>query len=113
MGHPWIAQRGIVWKTCTRVRWARLDFLIVIVNCCHSWCLHDLRVSCCHVVILARFKLTRVTATLSDMSDTCLLQSFSSNSTFLMLYLYHEMDVDSLVVDEVLHINIVLLQLHV
>jgi hypothetical protein len=30
-----------------------------------------------------------------------------------MLYLYHEMDVDSLVVDEVLHINIVLLQLHV
>jgi hypothetical protein len=26
--------------------------------------------------------------TLSDMSDSCLLQSFSSNSTFIMLHIY-------------------------
>jgi hypothetical protein len=55
---------------------------------------------------LARFKLTRVSVTLSDMSDTCLLQSFSSNSTFIILYLIHEMDVDYLVVDEMVNINI-------
>jgi hypothetical protein len=34
---------------------------------------------------LARFKLTRVSATLLDRSDTCPLQSFSSNVTFIML----------------------------
>jgi hypothetical protein len=44
--------------------------------------------------------------TLLEMSDTCFLQSFCSNSTFTMLYLYHEMDVDYLVVDEVLNINV-------
>jgi hypothetical protein len=35
----------------------------------------------------------RVSMTLSYMSDTCLLLSFSSNSTFIMLHMYHEMDV--------------------
>jgi hypothetical protein len=54
---------------------------------------------------LVRFKLTRVSATLSDMIDACLLQSFSSNSTFLILYLYHEMDVDYLIVDELINIS--------
>jgi hypothetical protein len=39
-----------------------------------------------------------------DMGATCLLQSFSSNSTFIMLYLCHEMDVDYLVVDEMVNI---------
>jgi hypothetical protein len=34
------------------------------------------------------------------------LQSFSSNSTFIILYLIHEMDVDYLVVDEMVNINI-------
>jgi hypothetical protein len=43
--------------------------------------------------------------TLSDMSDSCLLQSFSSNSTFILLYLYYEMDVDYLVVDEMINIS--------
>jgi hypothetical protein len=44
--------------------------------------------------------------TLSNMSDSCLLLSFRSNSTFIMLYMYHEMDVDYLVVDMVLNINV-------
>jgi hypothetical protein len=43
--------------------------------------------------------------TLADMNDSCLLQPFSSNSTFIMLYLYHEMDVDYLVADEVINIK--------
>jgi hypothetical protein len=43
---------------------------------------------------LARCKLIRISMTLSDISDTCLLLSFCSNSTFIMLYLYREMDVD-------------------
>jgi hypothetical protein len=41
------------------------------------------------------------------MSDTYPLQSFNSNSTFIMLYLYHEMDVDYLVVDRMINIKIV------
>jgi hypothetical protein len=44
--------------------------------------------------------------TLSDMSDSCLLLSFCSNPTFMMLYIYHEIDVDYLVVDEIININI-------
>jgi hypothetical protein len=43
----------------------------------------------------------------SDMGNTCLLLSFSSNSTFIMLYLIHEMDIDYLVVDEMINIRIV------
>jgi hypothetical protein len=80
-GPPTDARRVIVWKTCTRVRWAWLDSLIVIMNCCHSWCLRGSCVLCCHVVSLARCKLIRVAVTLSDMSDTCSLSSFRSNAT--------------------------------
>jgi hypothetical protein len=43
----------------------------------------------------------------SDMGNTCLLLSFSSNSTFIMLYLLHGMDIDYLVVDEMINIKIV------
>jgi hypothetical protein len=39
------------------------------------------------------------------MGETCLLQLFSSNSIFIMLYLYHEMDVDYLVVEEMVNIS--------
>jgi hypothetical protein len=41
----------------------------------------------------------------------CPLLSFSSNSTFIMLYLYHVMDVSYLVVEEMRNIKIVLLHL--
>jgi hypothetical protein len=61
--------------------------------------------SCCQVITLARFKLARVSAILSDMGNTFPLQSFSSNSTFIMLYLIHEMDTDYLVVDEMINIS--------
>jgi hypothetical protein len=54
---------------------------------------------------LAGLKLARVSATLLDMNDTCMLQSFSSNSTFIMLCLYHEMDVDYLVVHGMINIK--------
>jgi hypothetical protein len=43
--------------------------------------------------------------TLSNMSDSYLLQSFCSNSTFILLYLDHEMEVDYLVVDEMINIR--------
>jgi hypothetical protein len=39
------------------------------------------------------------------MGSTCPLQSFSSNSTFIMLYLAHGMDIDYLVVDEMINIS--------
>jgi hypothetical protein len=44
-GPPMDARRGIAWKICTRVRWTRLDSLIVMVNCGHLWCLRGSRVS--------------------------------------------------------------------
>jgi hypothetical protein len=43
--------------------------------------------------------------TLLDMSDTCPSQSFSSNSTFIILYLYHEVDADYMVVNEMVNIS--------
>jgi hypothetical protein len=54
---------------------------------------------------LQGLKLIRVSVTLLHMSDTCPLQSFSSNSTFIMLYLYHEVDVNYLVIDEMINIS--------
>jgi hypothetical protein len=39
------------------------------------------------------------------MGNTCPLQSFSSNSSFIMLYVIHEMDIDYLVVDEMENIS--------
>jgi hypothetical protein len=63
----------------------------------------------CYVVrwfTLQGLKLARVFVTLSIISDTCPLQSFSSNSTFIMLYMIHEMDVDYLVVGELINIEI-------
>jgi hypothetical protein len=95
----------IAWKMCTRVRWARLDSLVILKNCCHSWCLRDSRVSCCQVITLQGLKLAEVTAKPSDMGATYLLQSFSSNSTFIMLYLIHQMDIDYLVVDKLINIK--------
>jgi hypothetical protein len=80
-----VSTEAYVWKTCTRVRWARLDSLIAVVNCCHPWCPSGPRVSCCQVITLARFKLAQVSVIPSDMGNTCSLQSFSSNSTFIML----------------------------
>jgi hypothetical protein len=88
----------------TRVWWARLDSLIVIVNYYHSWCPPGPRVPCCQVITLARFKLARVSAIPSDMRNTCPLKSFSSNSTFITLYLVHEMYTNYLVVNEMINI---------
>jgi hypothetical protein len=38
----------------TRVSWARLDSLIVVVNYCHFWCIRGPHVSYCQVISLAR-----------------------------------------------------------
>jgi hypothetical protein len=78
-----------------------------VVNCCHPWCPPGPRVSCCQVITLVRFKLARVSTIPSDMGNTCPLQSFSSNSTFIMIYLVHEMDIDYMVVVETINIKIV------
>jgi hypothetical protein len=39
------------------------------------------------------------------MGNIYLLQSFSSNSTFIMLYLIHEMDIDYLVVNDMSNVS--------
>jgi hypothetical protein len=55
----------------------------------------------------------QISTTPSDMGDGLIAESKHSNSTFIMLYLYHEMVVDYLVVDEMININIDRLHLHV
>jgi hypothetical protein len=41
------------------------------------------------------------------MGNTFSLQSFSNNSTFIRIYLVHEIDIDYMVVDEMINIKIV------
>jgi hypothetical protein len=41
----------------------------------------------------------------SDMGDDLFAESIRSNSTFIMLYLVHEMDIDYLVVDDMINIS--------
>jgi hypothetical protein len=93
-GPPMDARRDITWKTCTRIMWARFDSLIIIVNCYRMWGLHDrvcVMLSSCSLV---RCKLAQVAVTLSEMSDSFLLLSSHSNSTFIMFTLVCENDVD-------------------
>jgi hypothetical protein len=80
------ACRGIAWTTCTRVRWIRLDSLIVVVNCGHSWCLCGSRVSWCQVISLARCILIRISVTPSDMGEALSLCSNVEIQTPLYLY---------------------------
>jgi hypothetical protein len=82
-----------------------VHLLDCFMNCGHSWCIHDSRVSCCQVLPLQGCILIRISATHSNMGDGLLAVSKGSNSTFIMLYLYHEVDVDDLVVDEMIKIK--------
>jgi hypothetical protein len=60
----------------TRVRWARLNSLIVIAKGGHSCCLRGSRVSCCQVETLQGYIiLIRISATPSNMGETCSLCS--------------------------------------
>jgi hypothetical protein len=43
----------------------------------------------------------------SDMGDGLFVAPKRSNSSFIMLYLIHEMDIDYLIVDEMINIKIV------
>jgi hypothetical protein len=76
-----------------------------VVNCCHSWCPPDQRVSCCQVYTLERLIID------SNLRDTLRHELFTmfkrSNSTFIMIYLVHDMDINYLVVDEMINIKIV------
>jgi hypothetical protein len=55
-------------------------------------------VSCYQVYTIARLTIN------SNMGDGLIVVFKCSNSTFIMLYLYHEMDVDYLVADEIVNI---------
>jgi hypothetical protein len=60
----------------TRVRWVQLNSLIVIMKCDHSCCLRGSRVSCCQVDTLQGYViLIQISATPSDMGETCSLCS--------------------------------------
>jgi hypothetical protein len=49
-----LTEEVFVWKMALGRRRARPDSLIVIAKGGHSCCLFDSRVSCCHVISLAR-----------------------------------------------------------
>jgi hypothetical protein len=83
---PTDVQRGIAWKTCTRVRWARLDSLIVIVKRGRSCFLRGSRVSSCHVISLVRWLLIRISVTPSNMGEVCSLLSFCRSVISLCSY---------------------------
>jgi hypothetical protein len=101
-----VSTEAYTWKTCTRVRWALIVSLTALwIVATHGALLA--RVSCCQVHTLARFRLAWVSVIPSDMGNTYPLQSFSSNSTFLMIYLVHEMDIDYKVVNKMINIKIV------
>jgi hypothetical protein len=95
--------QGIAWKTCTRMRWVCLDSLIVVVNRGRSWCLPDSQVPCCQVLLLQGCIPIQIFTTPSVMGEA-FIESKCSNSTFILLYLYHGMDIDSLVADELVNI---------
>jgi hypothetical protein len=49
--------------------------------------------------------LIQISMTLSEMGDGLIIEFKCSNSTFIMLYLYPEMVVDYLVVNEMIYIS--------
>jgi hypothetical protein len=75
-GHPRTTHRGFHVEDGTRVRWVRLDSLIVIAKGGHSCCLRGSHVSCCQVDTLQGFILIQISMTPSDMGDACSLLSF-------------------------------------
>jgi hypothetical protein len=77
--------------------WPRRELLPLVVPYC-------LRVSCCQVYTHARLT---IDSTLSDMGDDLFTESKCSNSSFIMLYLVHKMDINYLIVDEMINIKIV------
>jgi hypothetical protein len=52
--------------------------------------------------------LVRISMTPSKMGDGLIAMSKRSNFIFIMLYLYHEMDVNYLVVDEMINISMLI-----
>jgi hypothetical protein len=53
----------------TRVRWAWLHSLIVVMNCCHSWHIRGSRVV--RFYLLQGVLLIRISVTPSDMDKAC------------------------------------------
>jgi hypothetical protein len=61
----------------TKVRWTRLNSLIVLVKGGHSYCLRGSRVSYCRIDTLqGYFILIQISTTPSDMGEACSLLSF-------------------------------------
>jgi hypothetical protein len=100
-----VSAEAYAWKTCTRVRWA------LIISLTASWMVATggaLLACVCHVVRfipLQGWLLIQISMTPLDMGDGLFTMFKRSNSTFIMLYIYHEMDVDNLVVEEMINIS--------
>jgi hypothetical protein len=88
---PTDAQLGIPWKTCIRVRWARIVSLIVSQNVATRGVFMTSRVSCCQVYPFQGCKLVQICTTLSKMSDGLIAMFKHSNSAFIMLILFMRM----------------------
>jgi hypothetical protein len=62
-------------------------------------------VLCCQVYTVTRLTIDSNLHDTLDMGDGLFAESKRSNSTFIMLYLVHEMDIDYLVVDKMIIIS--------
>jgi hypothetical protein len=107
-----MSTEAYMWKTCSRVRWALIVSLVTLWIVA-TW--GAILAYVCHVVRfipLQGWLLIWISVTPSKMGDGLFAVFRHSNSTFIMLYLVHEMVTDYLIVDEMINIKIVGLHLH-
>jgi hypothetical protein len=107
-----VSAEAYVWKTCTRVRWALIVSLTALWTVATRGALPGRVWRVIRLLSLQGFNWLESPRLPLDKGNTCPLQPFSSNSTFIMIYLVHEMDINYMVVDEMIHIKIVWSQLH-
>jgi hypothetical protein len=91
--HPRCVHCGIRVEDDTRVRWARLDSLIVIVKYWDSWCLLGLRVPCCRVFCPCKVTIYYNLRDNLGYGWGLFTASKRSNWTSFMIHMAYEMDV--------------------
>jgi hypothetical protein len=84
----------------------KYDTWSYIDNSMRLWsCLRNVNSCVVRFIPLQGRLLIRISVTPSDMGDGLFAVDKRSDSTFIMLYLVHEMDIDYLVVDEMVNIS--------
>jgi hypothetical protein len=106
-GPPTTTRWGFCVEDDTRVRWARLDSLIVNAKDGHSWYLCGSCVSCCQVISLARWLLIQISVTPSDMGEAYSLLSFHRSAIPCSHESFGYVNYDYLVVEKLMILKMV------